>query len=166
MRCKLVSACFLAVTYFSGANTFAAAPNACPIKEKLSEPTAFLIDKNNNIVNGPVDFGTFETKENFATDYMVKKTQYKLVLFPARIDIRTTECNFCISAKKINPICPNSSTFEIGVGLVFKGLPGSKSPDISDEKFDFDFTDKKLGYDPHVKLEFDSRIVGTLITKK
>lgn len=121
MRCKLISTWFLAAVYFASPNIYATTKNTCPIKKKIGEPTAFLIDNNNDITKGPVDFGTLEVKESFATDYMVKKTKYKLVLFPARIDIRTAECNFCISAKRVDSICPNSSTFEIGVGLVFKG---------------------------------------------
>ncbi|GJJ01382.1 hypothetical protein RugamoR64_19200 [Duganella rhizosphaerae] len=138
----------------------------CPVKNKVSEPTIYLIDKDSKLVKGPVDFGTFVTKENFASDYLVKDTQYRAILFPARLEIVGEECNICISVKKIAPICPNSSTFSVGVGMVFKGLPGAVSPYKVDDPFEFRFVDKKMGVDPQVKLEFDARIVGVLVKSK
>ena len=135
-------------------------------QKQVIEPAIYLIDKDNSAVKGPVDFGTFVTKEDFVSDYMVKETQYRALLFPARLEIVGEECNICISVKKIAPICPNSSTFNVGVGMVFKGLPGAVSPYKVDDPFEFRFVDKKTGVDPEVKLEFDARIVGVLVKSK
>ena len=135
----------------------------CPIKSRVGVPSIYLIDKDSNLVKGPVGFGTLVTKEDFASDYMVKDTQYRAILFPARLEIMGEECNICISVKKISPICPNSSTFSVGVGMVFKGLPGAISPFKVDDAFQFRFIDKKTEVDPEVKLEFEARIVGVLV---
>ena len=140
--------------------------NVCPINKKITEPTVFLVDKNNNIVKGPVDFGTHVTREDFVTDYMVKSTNYRLILFPARLSIKSNECNFCLSVKKTAPLCKNSTTYDVGVGMVFKGRPGAVSPYKVDEAFSLQFNDPKLDEDPTVKVPFDARIIGVLVKKE
>ena len=140
--------------------------NSCPVKNKVNEPTIYLVDKDSKIIKGAVDFGTYVTKEDFVSDYMVKETQYRAILFPARIEIVDEKCNVCISVKKVAPICPNSSTFNVGVGMVFKGQPGAISPYKIDDPFEFRFVDRKMGEDPLVKLEFNARIIGVLVKSK
>jgi hypothetical protein len=157
----------LALLLTTWSNAYADSKSSiCPIKNKVGEPAIYLVDKDNLLVKGPVDFGTFVTQEDFASDYMVKDTQYKAILFPARLEIVEEHCNICISVKKVAPICPNSSTFALGVGMVFKGLAGAVSPYKIDDPFEFRFVDKQMGTDPQVKLEFDTRIVGVLVKRK
>jgi hypothetical protein len=145
--------------------THAMAQDGCPVKAKLKTPTAFLIDKDNHIVKGPIDFGTVEKAEGYATDYEVKGTDYRLLLFPARVSVDAATCNLCLNLKIVAPLCPNSTTFEVGVGMELRGRPGAVTPYPVDDKVDLRFIDKKLDYEPTVTLAFDARVVGILVTK-
>jgi hypothetical protein len=167
MKWIFSKALLLAYAYLFLANAIGAElANVCPIKKKITEPTAFLVDKNNNIVPGPVDFGSYVTKEDFVTDYMVKSTDYRLVLFPSRLTVKSDECNFCLSIRKTKPLCLNSTTYDVGVGMVFRGRPGAVSPYKVDAPFALQFNDPKLDEDPTVTVPFDARITGVLIKKK
>jgi len=137
--------------------------NLCPVKGKVAAPTAFLVDQKGVIVNGPVDFGTHSTKADFVADYIVKNTQYRIVLFPARLEVKPDQCNLCVSLKKTVPLCSNSTTYEVGIGMVFRGEREWVTPYQVDTELFLEFTDPKLDYDPTVKKAFDSRIVGVLV---
>jgi hypothetical protein len=167
MRWILFKTLLLAFAYlFSASAIGAELANVCPIKKKITTPTAFLVDKNNNVVQGPVDFGTYVTREDFVTDYMVKSTDYRLVLFPARLSVKSDECNFCLSVKKTKPLCQDSTTYDVGVGMVFRGRPGAVSPYKVDAAFALQFNDPKLDEDPTVSVPFDARITGVLVKMK
>lgn len=161
-RISLVATAYLLCAEALGAGQ----ANMCPIKNRITEPTVFLVDKGNNIVQGPVNFGTYVTREDFITDYMVKNTDFRLVLFPSRLSIKSDQCNFCLSVKKTVPLCRNSTTYDVGIGMVFRGLPGAVSPYNVDEAFTLQFNDPKLDEDPTVKIPFDARIVGILVKKR
>ena len=48
----------------------------CPIKSRVAVPSIYLIDKDSNLVKGPVDFGTFVTKEDPLRFLRLKSTIY------------------------------------------------------------------------------------------
>lgn len=138
----------------------------CPVKGKVATPTAFLVDQKGALVKGPVDFGTYENKADFVADYIVKSTHYRMVLFPARLQVKSDQCNLCVSLKKTVPLCPNSTTYDVGIGMVFRGEREWVTPYQVDTELFLEFTDPKLDYDPTVRKDFDARIVGVLVKTK
>jgi hypothetical protein len=139
-----------------------AEPAVCSLLNKKKEQALYLVDRNGDLVKGPIDFGQYGVDKDFVADYIAVPTQYRFVVSPARIEVKSQQCNMCLDLKKIAPICPNTSAYSISVGMSFRSK-GSTRPYKEDALIELEFNDPKADYDASVKMKFDSRIIGELV---
>ena len=114
------------------------------------------------ISKGPIDFGRYPYKYSHQDFYTIW-TDYKLIVTPARIKLESCP-NGCLALKKIKPICPMSTSYQVGFSTL------DKPSNVSDKSWlpwKVDVTsgflnveDPQSSYPIDLKYNFDRRIRG------
>lgn len=169
-KMKKINVLFLmSITYlfgFTSNSVLASAEKICNVIKKEKLPTAYLVDKNGSLSNGPIQLGDFAVSRNLVADQIIAPTQYNLIISPKKLKlISNCPAGGCIKLKKIKDICPNSKTYSIGIGFSFTHGDGVRPYKIeAPNKFiGLDFEDPSSDYPITLNLKFDQSVVGKLI---
>ncbi|GAB2854011.1 hypothetical protein GCM10027277_23100 [Pseudoduganella ginsengisoli] len=76
----------------------ATSPAICDQIKHAQEPSAYLVNKDGEISKGPIDFGRYGYSYRPRDTYTIP-TDYKLIITPSRINVRSCSEN-CVELKK------------------------------------------------------------------
>ncbi|QGZ37654.1 hypothetical protein IP92_04501 [Pseudoduganella flava] len=105
---------------------------ACALIKKQKQPAAIWTTAQGAPISGDIDLGRIDkTGDHGAEEYVPAENLYHLILSPSRLTV-TYPCSLslCIEAEKIQPRCPDTSEYEIKMGVLpSKFGPGPFSTD-------------------------------------
>jgi len=142
--------------------------DVCALLKKEKWPAAYLLNKDGDVSEGPVDFERYVYTLNKAVDFIDIPTTYRVVIWPKRIVVGEAFIFGSFELKPTKSVCPNATTYE--VSYFTRGFPtfnpeqlpykvdqaAANFPPMEDPQ-DPSFTESSL----HVR--FNSRVVGEIV---
>lgn len=141
--------------------------SVCQLIKIEKNPTAYLLDKNNNLSKGPIDLGNIPIAPDFEAGEYVIETGYHLVVAPASLKkMFDTPNGYGSQLLNAIDICPHSKTYKVVITWNFK-KGGVRPFKFEDGLTNFYRTVDGFDMDvENIYRNFDARIFGTLIEPK
>lgn len=157
-------ASFFAFVFFC-VDSFASDNNVCQKVLLIKKPGAVLIDANNSISSGPIDFGKIAVSSNLTEENKRFESEYKVLVFPHTL-LKHEEIPMGLTAilTKTKTICPKTLMYKVSL------LGDFKVGQIRPYKFSTELTwftrIGGAGYEedlPNLYREFDARVIGIFV---
>lgn len=126
------------ISFSVHAKSLATQPHVCDLIKKQKNAGAYLIDEKGNIQTRTLNYGNVTFKNPLRSDYLSGKTNFKIVIYPARELIiekpLSTGADY-LDFKKTNPACPNTKTFSV---IYMKRIIPSEVNSIFKDDFEYE----------------------------
>jgi hypothetical protein len=97
-----------------------ASNSPCEFIKSKNAPVVILLNKNGEMVKGPIDLGSLAFPSAFQAEFYKIPTEYKLVAYPRTLFFQSAISGTgYVDVERSKQICPNASTFKINVHMNF-----------------------------------------------